>query len=170
MRVSYQLTAGEYVSAQHLNYRNSFGGRLALAFYYLAAPLFGVFLLFGAVSQARMSGFGVASVIGMLLPTFIVLTPLWLRLYLRYRFRLTRIADSACHIDFEDERINTELPGFCKSTVEWAAVRKYRESEKLLLIYVSRASFFAVPVRVLASGEKSELIALIGRKMSSSAV
>ncbi len=167
MRVSYQMTAGEYVAAQYLNYRNSTQGVVLLVFYWIAAPLFGLFMLVGAGSVARGSGYTLSSLTGLIVPALFLLTPLWLHLYLRHRFRLTRISDSTCHFNFEEENIATELLGFSNSTVEWAAVKKFRAGNKILLIYVSRASFLVVPVRAFGAGEYEGMIALLRRKMSS---
>ena len=52
-------------------------------------------------------------------------------------------------IDFEVDRIVTEMPGVSRSTVEWIAIKKYRESKKMLLVYVSGVSFYALPRRAL---------------------
>jgi hypothetical protein len=167
MRISYQMTAGEYVAAQMLNYQSSIQGVVLLAFYWIAAPAFGLFMLIGAGSVARASDYTLSALSGLIVPTLFLLTPLWLHLYLRYRFRLTRISDSACCFDFEEQNITTEMPGFSKSTVEWAAVKKYRASKRILLIYLSRASFLVVPTRAFAEGEYQELVATLRLKISS---
>jgi hypothetical protein len=168
MRISYQMTPGEYVAAQMLNYRSSIQGVILLTIYWIAVPAFGLFMLIGAGSIARSSGYTLSSLSGLIAPALFLLMPLWLHLYFRHRFRSTRISDSACCFDFEDQNITTEMPGFSKSTVEWAAVKKYRTSKKMLLIYLSRASFLVIPVRALAASEYEELIAILRRKKSSS--
>lgn len=167
MRISYRLTAGEFASAQLLNYRKSFGGILMLAFYYLIAPLVGLSLLLSPISLIRLHGFRVSYGLELLLPIFIVLMPLWLPIYLRYRFRLTMLFNNACVLEFEEDHIGTEVPGLAKSTFEWAAVDSYRENKQVVLIYLSRAAFLIVPVRTFAAGEHAELVTLVRRKMSS---
>jgi hypothetical protein len=59
------------------------------------------------------------------------------------------------------------MPGVSRSTVEWIAVKRYRESRKILLIYLSRSSFYAIPRRALQEEEHPELIALLDRKLKS---
>jgi hypothetical protein len=166
MRVSYQMTVGEYVAAQLLNYRTSTHGVFILIFYLIAAPILGFIMLIGAGSVAWRSGHTPSSLSGLVVPGLILFMPLWLQLFLRSRFRATRISDSVCRLNFEEDNINTELPGFSKSTIEWAAVKKYRASKRVLLIYVSRASFLVVPLRAFASGEYEGLVAILRRKMS----
>jgi len=167
MRIGYQLTPGEYVAAQLLNYKSSVRGVTLLVFYWIAAPAFGLITLIGAISIARASGYTLSSLSGVIIPTLLLLLPLWLHLYLRYRFRLTRISDGACYFDFEEQYITTEIPGFSKGTVEWAAVKKYRANNRILLIYLSRASFLIVPIRALAAGELEDLLTTLRRKTSS---
>jgi hypothetical protein len=160
------LTPNEYVTAQLLNYRSSAEGVVLLIVYWIAGPAFGLIAMLGAGSIARASGFTLSSVTGLIVPTLLVFLPLWLHLYLRYRFRLTRISDGACYLDFDEECITTEMPGFSKGTVEWAAVKKWRANNKVLLIYVSRASFLVVPIRAFAAGEFEELVATLRRKIA----
>jgi hypothetical protein len=59
------------------------------------------------------------------------------------------------------------MPGFSRSTVEWIAIKKYRESKKMLLVYISGISFYAIPRRACEKGEYIELMALLKRKLSS---
>ena len=166
MRITYELTAAEFIAAQSLHSRRNLLGYINLAVCYLIGPLLGVFFMLSVVSFPKV-GFNLSSLSQELLPLLITLSPLWLHLYWRYRFKSSRVSSSPCVIDFEDDRILTEMPGFSKSTVEWIAVKKYRESKKMLLVYLSGVSFFAIPRRACEKGEYVELIDLLKRKLSS---
>jgi len=164
MRITYELTAAEFIAAQSLHSRRNLLGCINLVICYLIGPLLGVFFMLSVVSFPKV-GFNLSSLSQELLPLFITLSPLWLHLYWRYRFKSSRVSSSPCVIDFGDDRIVTEMPGFSKSTVEWIAIKKYRESKKMLLIYLSGVSFLAIPRRACEKGEYVELIELLKRKL-----
>ncbi len=166
MRLTYELTASEFVAAQNLHSRRSPVGFVSLAICYVIVPLLGVFLMLSVVSFPK-DGFTLSSISQEFVPLLLTLTPLWLHLYWRYRFRAIRISKEPCVLDFEDDRIVTEMSGVSRSTVEWIAIKKYRESKRMLLIYLSRASFIAIPRRACEKQEYVELIALLKRKISS---
>jgi hypothetical protein len=164
MRITYELTADEFIAAQSLHSRRNPLGYINLAICYLVGPLLGIFLMLSVVSFPKV-GFNLSSLSQEFLPLLITLSPLWLHLYWRYRFRSSRVSNSPCVIDFGEDRIATEMPGFSKSTVEWIAIKKYRESKKMLLVYVSGVSFFAIPRRAFGGGGYIELITLLKRKL-----
>jgi YcxB-like protein len=166
VRITYELTADEFIAAQSLHSRRNLLGYINLAICYLIGPLLGIFFMLSVFSFPKV-GFNLSSLSQELFPLLITLSPLWLHLYWRYRFKSSRVSNSPCVIDFGDDRIVTEMPGFSKSTVEWVAIKKYRESKKMLLIYLSGVSFFAIPRRVCEKGEYVELIELLKRKLSS---
>jgi len=166
MRITYELTAAEFTAAQSLHSRRNLLGYIDLAICYLIAPMLGVFFMLSVVSFPKV-GFNLSSLSQEILPLFITLSPLWLHLYWRHRFKSSRVSSSPCVIDFEEDRIVTEMPGFSRSTVEWIAIKKYRESKKMLLVYVSGVSFFAIPRRAFEKGEYSELIDILKRKLPS---
>ena len=166
MRLTYELTAAEFIAAQSLHSRRNPLGYINLIICYLIAPLVGVFFMLSVVSLPKV-GFNLSSISQEFLPLLIALAPLWLHLYWRYRFKSSRVSSSPCVIDFGEDRIVTEMPGFSKSTVEWIAIKKYRESKKVLLVYISGVSFYAIPRRAFEKGEYIELIALLKRKLSS---
>ena len=166
MRITYELTAAEFIAAQSLHSRRNPLGYVSLVICYFIAPLLGVFFMLSVVSFPKV-GFNLSSISQELLPLFITLTPLWLHLYWRYRFKSSRVSSNPCVIDFGEDRIVTEMPGFSRSTVEWIAIKKYRESKKMLLVYISGISFYAIPRRACEKGEYIELMALLKRKLSS---
>ena len=166
MRITYELTAAEFIAAQSLHSRRNPLGYVSLVICYFIAPLLGVFFMLSVVSFHKV-GFNLSSISQELLPLFITLTPLWLHLYWRYRFKSSRVSSNPCVIDFGEDRIVTEMPGFSRSTVEWIAIKKYRESKKMLLVYISGISFYAIPRRACEKGEYIELMALLKRKLSS---
>ena len=164
MRLTYKLTAGEYVSAQRLHLGRGFPGFVRIAFFYVFLPILG-FLLILCLPWAR-DGVTISTMTWLPAPLIVLFTPVWLSLYSRYRFRASRVTNSPCNIDFEEGQIFSEMPGYSKSTIEWAAIKNYREGAKVLLIYVSRTSFFVVPRRACEKEEFSELIALLDRKLA----
>ena len=134
---------------------------------YFVAPPLGLLLIFGGITNMRQHGFTSSSVVSLLPALAITLLPLWLHLYLRYRFKTSRVSNGPCVIDFDENHVVTEMPGFSKSTVEWIAVKKYREAKRVLLIYVTRTSFIAVPRRAFGGEQYRELLSLLDQKLSS---
>jgi hypothetical protein len=165
MRVTYELTSAEFVAAQNLHSRKSPGAFIGYGICYLFAPAFGVFLMFGVISSLK-GELSFSSILDLLFPILFILTPLWLNLYLRYRFKASRVSSGPCVIDFEEDRIDAEIPGYSKSAVEWIAIKKYRESKRILLIYLSRTSFFVIPRRACEKEEYPKLIALLKKKLA----
>jgi hypothetical protein len=166
MRITYKLTAVEFIAAQSLHSRRNPLGYISLAICYFIAPLLGVlFMLSGVLFFKAGSIFSLTSqeFLGLL----ITLSPLWLHLYWRYRFKSSRVSGSPCVIDFGEDRIDTEMPGFSRGTMEWIAIKRYRESKKMLLVYVSGISFFAIPRRACANEDYIELISLLKGKLLS---
>src|SRR5271168_4842964 len=140
--------------------------RLVDVFNCIAASLLGLMLIFGNAIEIRRHGLTVSSILGLLPPIAITLIPLWIHLYLHYRFKSSRVSDGPCLIDFGEDNIVTEMPGFSKSTVEWAAIKKYREAGKILMLYVSRTSFIVIPKRAIGPEEFPMLLSLLQRKLS----
>jgi len=165
MRITYQLTSAEFIAAQSLHSRRNPLGYINLAICYIVGPLLGVFFMLSVVSFPK-AGFNLSSLALEFLPLLITLSPLWLRLYWRHRFKSSRVSNSPCVIDFGEDRIVTEMPGLSRGTMEWIAIKKYRESKKMLLVYVSGVSFFAIPRRAFENSDYLELISLIKRKLS----
>jgi len=166
MRITYELTAAEFIAAQRLHSRRNPLGYFSFAICYVVAPLLGILLMLSVVSFPKV-GFNLSSLSKELLPLLITLTPLWLHLYWRNRFKSSRVSNRPCVIEFEEERIVSEMPGFSRSTVEWAAIKKYRKSKRMLLVYISGTSFWAIPCRAFEKEQYSELLLLLRRKLSS---
>jgi hypothetical protein len=164
MRVTYKLTAAEFVSAQNLHFCRGPFGLISAGFSYFVAPIIGILLIL--IIPFGREGIRSSTISGLFAPLFIGLLPLWLYLYWRYRFKASRVSNSPCVIDFEEDRINSEMPGFSKGIVEWAAIKKYREGGKVLLIYVSRTSFFIIPRHACDDGEYSAIKELLDRKLA----
>jgi YcxB-like protein len=165
MRVAYKLTEAEFVSAQRLHTGRGFLGFVSIAFFYFVAPIVGFLLIYCIL--LRRDGNTFPSMTGLLAPLIILLAPVWFSFYWRYRFKASRVADSPCVIDFAEDRITSEMPGFSKSNIEWIAIKKYRKGAKVLLIYVSRTSFYIIPRRACENEDYAELIALLERKLAS---
>lgn len=166
MRITYKLTAADYIAAQNFHSRRGPIGFLSIGICYFVAPIVGIFLLLSVVNF-RQAGVSFSTLSELFLPLLITLAPLWLYLYWRYRFRASRVSEGPCILDFGEDHIESEMPGVSRSTVEWIAVKRYRENRKILLIYLSRSSFYAIPRRALQEEEHPELIALLDRKLKS---
>jgi len=112
-------------------------------------------------------GFTLSSLAKEILPILITLAPLWIHLYWRDRFKSSRVSNGPCIVDFEKKRIVSEMPGVSRSTVEWAAIKKHRESKRMLLVYISGVSFWAIPRRAFTKEQYDELLPLLREKLSS---
>jgi hypothetical protein len=97
---------------------------------------------------------------------FLAFMPLWFYLNLRYRYSATRLTENDCVLEFLDEHIVTERPGFSKGTVEWAGIQKYSVGKNIVLVYLGPNVFFAIPKRAIPRDGESALIALLQRKMA----
>jgi hypothetical protein len=164
MRIIYELTAAEFTAAQSLHSRRNPLAFVNLLVCYILGPLSGVFLMLSVVSFPK-AGFNLSSLSREILPLLITLSPFWLHLYWRYRFKLSRVSSGPCVIDFEEDCIVTEMPGVSRGTVQWIAIKKYRESRKMLLIYISGVSFYALPRRAFDKEEYTDLVGLLKRKL-----
>jgi len=164
MRITYKLSAAEFVSAQNLHFCRGPFGLISAGFSYFVAPMVGLLLIL--IIPFWRDGVRSSTISQLLVPLFIGLLPLWLYLYWRYRFKASRVSNSPCVIDFEEDRIGSEMPGFSKGVIEWAAIKKYREGAKVLLIYVSRTSFIVIPRTACEKRGYSELKALLDRKLA----
>lgn len=167
MHLTYELTASEYIAAQNLHYRRTPLGFIFMVILYVAAPMLGLFLVLGVASIIRQTGVSISSISQLLYPLFLALTPLWFHLYMRSRFKARQVSNAPYVVDIEEDRLVEEIPGSLKCIVAWAAVKRFRESKKVLVIYVSRISFIVIPRRVLGKEEYSHLIALLRQKLSS---
>jgi hypothetical protein len=93
----------------------------------------------------------------------LLLLPLVFQFNLRRAYKRSRVTDGDCNVEFTDANIQTDVLGYAKSTVEWQAVRHFQEGRKSILIYIAPTRFFVIPKRVLAEGQREELIGLLDR-------
>lgn len=166
MRLIYRLTASEFVAAQNLAARRKPVQFVCLIIIHFLMPVFGMFMVYGnyVQLQRRELIWGFGEVLNLLfLAGFFVIFPVWYHLYLRYRYRSTRVSEGDSILDLEDDHIECELPGLAKSRIEWAAVKKFIRNKKLILIYISKGSFIIVPCRVLNGEQQEELLSLLQR-------
>jgi hypothetical protein len=139
---------------------------MTLALYYGIFPLLGIYGLYTSIvaltTQPNVpwaAGVAGGSVVFCMLP-------LWFRYNLRRCYKRTRISDENSNITLDEQNIQAELPGYSKSTVEWKAVRGYREGKKVILVYITQSQFFVIPKRVLQPGQRDQLIALLQSNIS----
>jgi uncharacterized protein YhhL (DUF1145 family) len=165
MLISYNLSLSDYLAAQHPHYRQTLSKRLSLILIYGVFPLLGIlFGFFYLLSLVHPTGkpFSFTFVIS---TAFLLLIPLWFQFNLRRLYKKSRVSDENCNLQFTDENIYAEMPGYSKSTVERRAIRNYKEGGKAILLYMAPTRFFVVPKRVLKLGQRDELIALLDRKI-----
>lgn len=163
MRLSYNLTLSDYLVAQHLHYWRKFSLRLILILNYLVFPLLGLvglaLYIISKVSHPQEAwGAGFLPAIAILLAL-----PVLFQFNLRRSYKKSRVTDADCIFELTDDNIQTDLPGYARSTIEWQAVRQYLENKKTILVYIAPTRFFVVPKRVLADGQREELLGLLER-------
>jgi len=90
MRITYKLTAADYIAAQNFHSRRGPIGFLSIGICYFVAPIVGIFILLSVVNFRQPGQF--LDAFGAVPPTLITL-PLWLYLYWRYRFRASRVSE-----------------------------------------------------------------------------
>ena len=160
----FTLGLGDYLAAQYFHakssiwlYANYIGGR-----YFL--PVIGVLLIVqGAflwkfssppVVPAALAGFGL----------FLAFYPLYLRHRLKRCYTRTRTGNDECTVTFEEESFRTEGQN-SNSDVKWAAVKKFRENDKLFLLYLAPAKFLVLPKNQFQPGQVDEFRALLAKKL-----
>lgn len=165
MLLTYKLTLSDYLAAQHLFYWRKVSSKITLVLNYGTYPLAGLlFLAYYTHSVIRHPGEHWAN--GFFGAVFVLFCiPLLFHYNLRRCYKKTRVIDADCHFDFNEENIQTDLPGYSKSTIEWQAVRHYQEGKKTILVYIAPTRFFAIPKRIFTPGQRDELIALLQRKI-----
>ena len=166
MQVSYKLSLSDYLAAQHLYYWRKFSAKMILILNYVIYPLLGLIGL-ALYAYSVIYHHGKPWSAGFFGGIFVLLfIPLWFQFNLRRCYKKGRVIDANCNLDFNEENIQTDIPGYAKSTFEWQAVHNYQEGKKTILVYVAQTRFFVIPKHVLAPGQRDEFITLLQRKIS----
>ena len=67
--------------------------------------------------------------------------------------------------DIDDERIVTEMPGFCEGKIFWNAIVEFVQNDKITLFHLAKSRFFFVPTKVFSEEQRAELNDLVARNL-----
>ena len=71
--------------------------------------------------------------------------------------------DRNSHIDIDDERIVTGIPGVSETKYTWAGIRAFIQDERITMFYVDRGRFVMIPTPALSRAQHTELDDLVAR-------
>ena len=165
MTITYEFTESDYVEAQRVHAWRKYSSRTA-SFFMSAAPVVGAVLLAIGLwlfySHWGSWSAWTESILGLY---FILSTPITKAL-LRRRYTRTRIGGNQITLRFEDDALYSECAGTSSSRFEYTTFKSVRETKWNVMIYLAPAVFIAVPRRVLAGDQESELITFLNEKIS----
>jgi len=164
IQVRFRLTFNDYLKAQQLHGKRSWGPHLWFVLGRTLIPAAGiVYLLVFVLALWRTTPIGwllVAIPCGV----YFALYPLMIRIRLKRCYRRTRSGDGENSAEFGEEsiRINAENTS---SELNWKAIESYREDKNVFLLYLAPAKFIALPKRALTPQQIVELRSMLTRQV-----
>jgi hypothetical protein len=146
MTFNYDLTADDFVQAQHLFLRKTLGKRFGLVLIvFVFLVILGIYCLWGWLSGKNPPATGLwAADVGVLF-TYVWI---WSGIPWKKEFRRTRALHSSMELTVgEDEIAYKNERG--DSRTKWSALEDWQESKSLFLLYPQPRMFFIVPKRVM---------------------
>jgi hypothetical protein len=160
------LTFDDYLDAQRLHSRRGWWPRVNWLMTGIGFPIWGVLILAFAF-LIHGPGVGWEPIVFMsACGIFLLAYPFYVRFKLKRCFIRTRIDSGECSIELGDDIIRTHSSA-TRSEIEWKAVRSFRESKKVILLYLAPAKFILIPKRVCSAGQTEELRGLIQSRLKS---
>ena len=166
MQIQYELTFQDFRAAQSLHAKRSAFPYFAHVACFLLYPFLGILGLLFTFTTAKWRHDHMfkdvlllgGSAILILLPVYMLW--IWRRLY-----RRTRSGSGNCNLNFGPDLIRTQAE-HSRSEVEWPAIKRFTEDEKLFLLYLAPARFLVIPKRVCSAEHIEELRALFQSKIA----
>jgi YcxB-like protein len=165
MQIAYTLTFLEFLEGQRVHENRSAKARVLRFLNWWFFPVLGLVLVLGSIVLWREGSPWLTVIVVFLYGLFLVCYRLLLLGRAKSKYTNTRRGDGSVLIQLEEDEIVAEWPECARSVAQWTAIKKFREDEKVLLIYVAPAIFFIVPKRALSPEQLSELLFLLNRKL-----
>jgi len=166
MQLAYTLTFADYLEAQRVHASRSTRAQVFRFLNWWFFPVLGLVLVIVSLVLWREGSPLITVTLVLLYGLFLISYRYLLQERVRKVYRETRRGGGARLLDIDDDHFFCEWPEVAKITVAWSAVKKFRESEKVLLIYVAPALFFIVPKRALSAEQYGQLVFLLNRKIT----
>ena len=166
MQLAYTLTFADYLEAQRVHASRSTRAQVFRFLNWWFFPVLGLVLVVVSLVLWREGSPLITVSLVLLYGLFLISYRYLLQERVRKVYRETRRGAGATLLDIDDDHFICEWLDFAKISVVWPVVKKFRESEKVLLIYVAPALFFIVPKRALSPEQYGQLIFLLNRKIT----
>ena len=170
MKFEYDLTLEDYKAALALHYRRNFLSRMNHLFLILILPGLALLILTFQVYLALTQ----EDYLHRNLSVTLILLLVFASLPLLYRYKVRRQFGSLfprgwpskrVSIDFDDERIISEIPGASEGKFFWTAILKSTQDEKITLFYVAKNRFLFIPTQAIPQSQRTELNNIVTRKL-----
>ena len=161
MLIRFELSFADYLAAQNLHATRSIARRIMRIVNFYLFPIFGILMLCMAISIRDDRS---PALIMTLCSLILVGYPAYYRFQMFRCYKRTRSGDGASTITFEESLIQTASAN-SKSEMRWSAFCSFRENDRVLLFYVARGKFLAIPTRVCSSEQIEEIRSLVSRHL-----
>ncbi len=162
----FNLDFQDYMSAQRLHAKRAIWPRVSFFLSWWSNPVVGLCLLGEAFFLWYKHGFNSALIILFIAGVGFICWPYYLRMRYKALYRKTRKGNTDTELTFNEYRFLAVIPDFAKSEYSWNAVRSWRESDQVLMIYIAPALFVAIPKRALSEPQLHDLRALLRSKVT----
>jgi hypothetical protein len=169
MQIAYTLTFPDYLEAQRVHASRSTRAQIFRFLNWWFFPVLGLVLVVTSLILWREGSALITVSLVLLYGLFLVSYRYLLQGRVRKVYRETRRGTGATLLDIDDDHFFCEWPDFAKTSIAWQAVKKFRENEKVILVYVAPAIFLILPKRSLSPEQYGQLVFLLNRKVASSA-
>ena len=169
MQLAYTLTFVDYLEAQRVHASRSVRAQIFRFLNWWFFPVLGLVLVGVSLVLWREGSPLITVSLVLLYGLFLISYRYLLQERVRKVYRETRRGAGGTLLDLDDEHFFCEWLQFAKISVAWSAVKKFGESEKVLLIYVAPGLFFIVPKRALSPEQYGQLVYLLNRKINQAA-
>jgi hypothetical protein len=160
IQIRFKLTFDDYLKAQQLHSKRSFGPHLWYVLARTLIPVLGVlYLLFFAIVPWRTTHFGWLVVV-LICGTYFTFYPLFVRLRLKRCYLRTRTEDGENSVEIGPESIHLQARN-TNSHLNWGAVQSFRENANVFLLYLAPGKFIVLPKRVFSPEQIIELQSLL---------
>jgi YcxB-like protein len=166
IQIRFKLTFDDYLKAQQLHSKRSFGPHLWYVLSRTLVPVVGVlYVLFCAIVPWRTTSIGWLIVV-LVCGTYFTFYPLFMRLRLNRIYRRTRTDDGENSAEIGPEAIHIEARN-TNSNLNWGAVQSYRENKNIFLLYLAPGKFIVLPKRVFSPEQITEMQSLLASHVKS---
>ena len=164
MQIQFQLSLDDYLAAQHLHATRSSWPLFKYLLMYYIFPILGLIFLFIDLQHFEDKASSHYHSATILYGLFLICIPLIMRMHLKNCYKRTRTDNNECKFTFEKERIEIEGQ-YINGSMDWRAVKSYRENDKVFILYSAPARFSIIPKRACTEEQIGELRTMFRQKI-----